>query len=662
VDMRDWEIGAMILANTWSDTWGDSGRAYTLYRNLALKVSEGGISNGQVYVVIPDITVKPELTLKLTLQHELRDRILIRIGISEYMKDSLPEYEYTFSCLNKRGGGYPIQGVNSDPIEMGLDVSSMLHHPDLEAVKFFLTVVEEDEDTSASGEILSWSLIDLRNGQKEYKATDVNLEIRNNGITRSSLVLGNPDIIPYNLTAVAQGADYLLNWNKPADENGLSGYMIFMDDEEFLFVTDSFKLLSNVPNGTRFKVKAKYGTEYTPPSNTVVIANQLYLPVAGSGYCLKYDGFDDCVDCGNGINIAKHDFTIEFWARRDADPSNEFVIGGGKWNKTDQGLHIGFRDNKLMCGFWGDDVHTDEVYTDPDWHHWVITYDTTTMMQYIYRDGEVAGERKATGHFRGTGKLYIGCMSGNTWFYQGELDEVRVWNYVRSHEQIMEYMYMPLKGTEEGLLGYWKFDERSGYTLTDHSDSIDQGTLNGFSDKAWVNSEAWANRSLKSLEDTILVYSGYSKNGSWFSCSITESAAYGNLEIDSINKQISYLPNQLFQGTDVFEFSIKENVFESFYSVKINAFFPQSINAAEHSIIKVYPNPFVDHIRLEAKNEAIRSIRLVSIDGREIFNRRYSSPIGNQYDIFVPDLPKGVYSLILQSGTGIKTYRLLKVE
>ena len=666
VDMRDWEIGAMIMVNSWSESWGDSGRAYNLYRNLALEVSEGGISNGQVYMVIPEVNyVKPEMTLKLKLQHEKRNKLNIKIGIAEYINDTVPEYEITINQLNKRGGGYPMQGNNDDPIEMGFDISSLLHLEDIEMAKVFVSITEDDEDTSASGTLLSWSIIDYRNGIQEYTATDTILDIVNNGLTRSSITLGFQAFPPINLSVTPQSNTYLLTWDKPSDISGLTDYIIFKDGYEYKFVTDTFLSEILVPNGTKYKVKARFNTLVSTPSNTVIVENNLHLPVAGSGYSLKYDGNNNCVNCGDGVDISNHDFTIEFWAKRNPESGNQFVIGGGKYNKGHHGLHIGFRNNKLMCGFWGDDVHTDDIYIDSAWHHWTITFDTTTKMQHIYRDGFMAGEREADENYMGTGNLYIGCMKGSTWWYKGELDEVRIWNYIRSTEQIEKNMFLPLAGNEAGLLGYWNFDERAGTVLNDVSDSNNTGTLNGFSEKAWVNSEAWAKRLLQKQNDTIVVFSGYSKSGSTIVCEIPKQPQFGRLVIDSVSSRILYIHENEFSGIDEFTFRIVDSSLSSLYFVEISADLLQSVADVKMESILVYPNPVKDklHIRLNTRAQSSILVSVYDLKGNLLFHDQKTIGVhSNEFQIDIADLAKGNYIIQLNYNQKSKSFKILKSE
>jgi hypothetical protein len=58
----------------------------------------------------------------------------------------------------------------------------------------------------------------------------------------------------------------------------------------------------------------------------------------------------------------------------------------------------------------------------------------------------------------------------------GQMDEVRVWNYRRSAEQIRDNMNRRLSGREEGLVGLWNFDDGAA---TDSSPGAHHGKLLG---------------------------------------------------------------------------------------------------------------------------------------------------------------------------------------
>ena len=77
--------------------------------------------------------------------------------------------------------------------------------------------------------------------------------------------------------------------------------------------------------------------------------------------------------------------------------------------------------------------------------------------------------------------------------YAGEIDEVRVWNAVRSQGQIQSNMYLSLVGNEPGLMGYWRLDEGSGQEVFDGAHGSSIGVLGAtvapdLDDPAWVTS------------------------------------------------------------------------------------------------------------------------------------------------------------------------------
>ena len=50
--------------------------------------------------------------------------------------------------------------------------------------------------------------------------------------------------------------------------------------------------------------------------------------------------------------------------------------------------------------------------------------------------------------------------------FAGCLDELKIWNVVRTPSQIQSGLYSKLTGTESGLVGYWNFDDETANDLT----------------------------------------------------------------------------------------------------------------------------------------------------------------------------------------------------
>ena len=201
---------------------------------------------------------------------------------------------------------------------------------------------------------------------------------------------------------------------------------------------------------------------------------------------LNFDGVNDYIKAP-AINLAYQSFSIEFWAKKAANGTYQMVVGQGSAS-TNNGLVIGFRDsNQFTLAFWNNDVDSNTLITDFNWHHWAVTYDAASKTQRIYLDGNLDATRETTSDYQGSGFLYIGQdFYGNNRF-NGNIDELCIWNTVRTAEQINGSKNCELAGNETGLVAYYNFNQgidaanNSTITsLTDATANANNGTLTNF--------------------------------------------------------------------------------------------------------------------------------------------------------------------------------------
>ncbi|MDD4178026.1 MAG: T9SS type A sorting domain-containing protein [Bacteroidales bacterium] len=187
VDMRDCEIGGLIMANSWGASWGFQGKAYVMYKLLADPMEQGGIWANMVHLLQAKPDGEPLLTIKTTIKHTSRNKIKIMAGIATDPEATRPEHVRSFPLFNYQGGDFYMKGgsSNSDKtIEIGLDITDLLSWVEPgEESRIFLQIIEQDPYQQGQGEIVSMSVIDYNNGQEETISDMQNINIANNDTT-----------------------------------------------------------------------------------------------------------------------------------------------------------------------------------------------------------------------------------------------------------------------------------------------------------------------------------------------------------------------------------------------------------------------------------------------------------------------------------------------
>ncbi len=227
--------------------------------------------------------------------------------------------------------------------------------------------------------------------------------------------------------------------------------------------------------------------DFSGRGNTGTLTNGPTWTTGKLDKAISFDGSNDYVDTGTGINIANQSFTVSAWAKRSSTGTWDLIFFQGS-GSVNNGLHVGFRSsNTFTCAFWGNDLDT-IAYADTAWHHWACTFDSSSKVRRIYRDGIAVTSDTATANYQGTGNLLIGfstSVSGS--YFNGTIDEPRIYNRLLSVSEIFAlYKSGSAKlntsqnsKVKNGLVGLWSFDggDMSGTTAFDRSGSANNGTL-----------------------------------------------------------------------------------------------------------------------------------------------------------------------------------------
>jgi len=134
----------------------------------------------------------------------------------------------------------------------------------------------------------------------------------------------------------------------------------------------------------------------------------------------------------------------------------------------------------------GEDVNAFSVIYAETWYHIAVTYDNTDSLK-MYLNGRIRrkNRRIIVGPYEPdtTMSLRIG---GYAWYpnhgphvLKGEIDDLRIWDYARSQEEIASAMHEKLTGNESGLAAYWDFDNQADSTILDLTPNGNDGIVHG---------------------------------------------------------------------------------------------------------------------------------------------------------------------------------------
>lgn len=254
-----------------------------------------------------------------------------------------------------------------------------------------------------------------------------------------------------------------------------------------------------------------------------------FLPDNFAGNTLFFNGIDDNVNFGNSTNLdIKNNITVEVWIKPDELNKNRRILSKGdnnffEWDDefesvTGKGIQIDLP--ALNTGWW--EFQYNMNYNQ--WYHIAFTYSESGELKayingYNVRTGTFAGDIGIN-----TSELTLASNGSDSPFF-GLVDELRIWNKVRSQEQIRENMCSTLSGLEQGLISYWQFNESQGDTLPDLVGG-NNGQLNNMSNTNWLSS-------LAPLPFISAQDGSWNSNDSWLSGQNYPDSAWSKVRINN---------------------------------------------------------------------------------------------------------------------------------
>ena len=416
---------------------------------------------------------------------------------------------------------------------------------------------------------------------------------------------------------------------------------------------------------------AYYRAVFTPMcAGTGTTATQVFttdVTTNTTNSSLNFDGLNDCVSIENcsGSAFAFSDaLTIEYWfkgsnmqsaVRFQPDASTYIVMG---WSNS---KHI----ISTSGGTSGVNIGTGA--TDGNWHHVAMTWQKNTSLGFIsYLDGVRIQRISAanTSLPSMTSGLFLGANQGTSEFMNGSIDEVRVWNVVRTQSQIQTNA-CNLSLPQTGLLMYYKFNHgtpdgthtsaaiANAVQSSTYRGSLSNFNLSGTTSNFSSNIPTTCPATVLPVE--LLAFEGKNRGGgnklTWQTANEINTQLFDIQRLTANNSFETIGQIKAFNKPSTYSFTDKNPLVGiNYYRLKIVDFdekseFSKTISLQNDNILRgprVYPNPVSDILTIE--NADGKTIEIINTLGQIVLTQNTFVP-----NINVQSLANGIYFLKIGS-------------
>ncbi|NPD84543.1 T9SS type A sorting domain-containing protein [Lentimicrobium sp. L6] len=187
--------------------------------------------------------------------------------------------------------------------------------------------------------------------------------------------------------------------------------------------------------------------------------------------------------------------TLEAWINAEAWQSSIWagVIISKQGSGPDKGWCLSAGENgRLEFTVSVDEgwksVATPQLLGTNAWYHVAGVYTGTQVKVYI--NGVLIGAEDAIGSLTPGEGVVVNIGENPTWtgrYFNGMIDEVRIWEVARTDAEIQASMSTELTGSEAGLVAYYPMNEGTGMTIADATSNGNDGQLINMSEDNWVD-------------------------------------------------------------------------------------------------------------------------------------------------------------------------------
>ena len=196
------------------------------------------------------------------------------------------------------------------------------------------------------------------------------------------------------------------------------------------------------------------------------------------GAAVRFDGVDDYLEIPTGSTVTiseDQDFAIEFWFNATSGQRETVLFSVGKADGTDQFSAPKYSWN-IGIGYSGDlfvlhngtnlPLPGSAQFVDDNWHHFALSMNRVSNLTVFIDEQQQASVSSSNYGGLAAGEMWIGArgykegtISNNQdQFFEGLIDEFRIWNTARRANQISDNINIAQQRDEVGLVAYYPFE------------------------------------------------------------------------------------------------------------------------------------------------------------------------------------------------------------
>ncbi len=202
---------------------------------------------------------------------------------------------------------------------------------------------------------------------------------------------------------------------------------------------------------------------------------------AGRSLVFYGDGYVETQTAVTELGTAA--FTMEAWIKTICTECGIITKSDADntWEMGEKVMYLDGNGNLAFVGHSSNYVITNATVNDNEWHHVAIAWDYSTQTAKAYVDGQAVALTSSSYNGQASDasfSLQLGKANGATNEaknnFMGYMDEVRVWNVMRTEEQITENYNRYINNGRDNLIAYWRCDEGIGNHIYDASKTADE--------------------------------------------------------------------------------------------------------------------------------------------------------------------------------------------